>query len=65
MVISIAAFATTEEMKRGLQESFSIREETLNRCYAMENYADLPHAEKNRIYDSVRKEVENSRRKIL
>lgn len=35
-----------------------IRNETLNRCYAIENYKDLPLKEKNRIYDQIRKEVE-------
>lgn len=63
MVISIAAFAPTEEMKRDLQEAFDLRNETLRRCYAMENYAELPRAEKIRIYDTIRQQIENDRRK--
>lgn len=35
-----------------------IRVETLKRCYSIEEYADMPLAEKNRIYDAVRKQIE-------
>ena len=64
MVISIAEFAATETMKKEIQESFDVRNETLKRCCAMENYADLPLAEKNRIYDGIRKQIEAERRTI-
>ena len=64
MVISIAEFAATETMKKEIRESFDVRNETLKRCYAMENYAGLPLAEKNRIYDGIRKQIEAERRRI-
>ena len=64
MVISIAEFAATETMKKEIRESFDVRNETLKRCYAMENYAGLLLAEKNRIYDGIRKQIESERRKI-
>ena len=58
MVLSVSAFAQNSKIAEAVRKSDSIRAETLNRCYAMSGYAELPRAEKNRIYDSVKKIVE-------
>ena len=58
MVINVAAFAENSRVKNTLIDYTKIRNITLDRCYAMEGYAELPIMEKNKIYDRIRKEVE-------
>lgn len=38
-----------------------IRTITLKKCYSMKGYEDLPLEEKNRIYDAIRKEIEEKK----
>jgi hypothetical protein len=38
-----------------------IRIAALKKCYSMEGYADLPLTEKNKIYDSVKAELEKKK----
>lgn len=39
-----------------------LRNETLNRCHAMNGYSELPLAEKNKVYDQVKKQIEKENR---
>ena len=49
-------------MKKG-EKMIDIRTSALKKCYGMEGYADLPLEEKNRIYDSVVKEIMRGEKK--
>ena len=59
MVISIAEYAKTPEIKEYIKQSDYIRNETLNRCYEMDGYEKLSTAGKRKIYDTVRETVIN------
>lgn len=56
-VINIAYFAETPEMKNTLLLYSKIREMTLDQCYAIPDYENLPPAEKDRIYDSIHTKI--------
>lgn len=57
MVRSVAAFAE-EDVRKSVVMSDRIRKETLDRCYSLDGYKNLPREEKNKVYDRVKKEVE-------
>lgn len=58
MVSNIACCAGTDEIKKALVHLADLRTETLRRCYAMEGYETLPLAEKNKIYDRTKRQIE-------
>lgn len=62
-VVNIAEFASTEQIKKDLIFWANLRTETLRRCYAMEGYEALPLAEKNKIYDRTKRQVEEEWKK--
>ena len=55
-VISVAEYAD-ESTRSGILQSDFVRRETLDRCYNMDGYKDLPTAEKNKVYDRIKAEV--------
>jgi len=57
-VVSIAAYADSDAIAAAIIRSDAIRHETLNRCYRKKGYTKLPLAEKNKVYDAVRRMVE-------
>ena len=57
MVISIAAFAPTEEMRNELQKGFDAREIALVLVYRIPGYKEAGLETKNFIYDAVSKKV--------
>ena len=57
VVIDIAYFADTPEMRDELLLSSKVRTMTLDRCYAIQGYETMPRDEKLKIYDRVQSEV--------
>jgi hypothetical protein len=57
VVIDVAYFAETPEIRDAMLLSSKIRAETLKRCYAMPGYENLPHDEKLKTYDSINAQV--------
>ena len=58
MVISVAAYVKNEEVRKVVLKSDNIRRRTLERCYSIPGYADLPRKVKNAVYDDVRLRIE-------
>ena len=50
-----------DEVARVVHRSFCVRNETLNRCYAIDGYADLPANEKCAVYDEMLERVREER----
>ena len=57
MVISVAAYASGEARKFVLK-SDDIRRRTLEKCYSIPGYTELPRKVKNAVYDDVRLRIE-------
>ena len=57
MIISVAAYVKDEEIRRVVLKSDNIRCRTLEKCYAIPGYAELPPEEKNAVYDKVRNDI--------
>ncbi len=45
------------DVQSGIAVSEYIRNETLNRAYAISGYIDMPTDERNKIYDEIRNEI--------
>ena len=56
--MDIAGVVENPDIAAEIMRYSEIRNETLNRCYTMENYKDLSLEEKNKIYDRIKREVE-------
>lgn len=54
-VVNVSAFVNDENLRAVLNRSADIRRKTLNACYQIPGYEDLPLNEKNAIYDAIRK----------
>ena len=63
MVADVAYYAKEKEITRELLFWSLVRAKTLQECYRIPGYAELPTAEKNRIYDEKRNEIERRERK--
>ena len=63
MIISVAAYVKDKEVCEFVLKSDNIRCRTLEKCYSIPGYVELPLKEKNAVYDKVRmiveKEIEN------
>ena len=57
-IISVAAYVKDNEVRKVVLRSDCIRSRTLEKCYAIPGYAELPLKEKNAVYDKVRMIVE-------
>ena len=57
MIISVAAYASGEVRKTVLK-SDNIRRKTLEKCYSIPGYAELPRKVRNAVYDNVRLMIE-------
>ena len=57
MVISVAAYAPNEVRKVVLRSDY-IRNRTLEKCYSIPGYAELPRKVRNAVYDNVRLMIE-------
>ena len=58
MIISVAAYVKDNEVRKFVLKSDNIRCRTLEKCYAIPGYAELPLKEKNAVYDKVRLMIE-------
>ena len=58
MIISVAAYVKDDEVRRAVLKSDNIRRRTLEKCYSIPEYADLPLKVKNVVYDNVRLMIE-------
>lgn len=59
-VVGIGDFVEDSEMKKGLNDSFVLRNRTLDVCYKIPGYEKLPAEEKKQLYDLVKKAVEKN-----
>ena len=63
MIISVAEYVRDNEVRKAVLRSDYIRNKTLEKCYSIPGYAELPRKVKNTVYDNVRlrieKEIEN------
>ena len=57
MIISVAAYASGE-VRKAVLKSDNIRRKTLEKCYSIPGYAELPRKVKNAVYDNVRLMIE-------
>ena len=57
MVISVAAYAS-DEVRKVVLKSDNIRHRTLEKCYSIPGYTELPRKVKNAVYDDVRLRIE-------
>ena len=58
MIISVAAYVKDDEVREVVLKSDNIRRRTLERCYSIPGYADLPRKVRNVVYDNVRLMIE-------
>ena len=58
MIISVAAYVKDDEVRKVVLKSDNIRLRTLERCYSIPGYADMPRKVKNAVYDNVRLMIE-------
>ena len=59
MIISVAKYVKDNKAREGVQRSDNIRRRTLEKCYSIPGYADLPRKVQNAVYDNVRAFIEN------
>ena len=59
MIISVAEYVKENEVREGVRRSDTIRRTTLDKCYSIPGYADLPRKVQNAVYDKVRVLIEN------
>ena len=59
MIISVAEYVKDNEVREGVRRSDNIRRVTLDKCYSIPGYADLPRKVQNAVYDNVRVLIEN------
>ena len=59
MIISVAQYVKDNKVREGVRRSDNIRRRTLDKCYSIPGYADLPRKVQNVVYDNVRALIEN------
>ena len=59
MIISVSEYVKDNEVREGVRGSDNIRRRTLDKCYSIPGYADLPRKVQNAVYDNVRMLIEN------
>ena len=58
MIISVAEYVKDNRVREAVRRSDNIRRRTLERCYSIQGYADLPRKVRNTVYDNVRLMIE-------
>ena len=58
MIISVAAYVKDGKIRNAVLKSDNIRSRTLEKCYTIPGYTELPRKVKNAVYDKVRMKVE-------
>ena len=63
MITSVAEYVRDNEVRKVVLKSDNIRRRTLEKCYSIPGYAELPRKVRNAVYDNVRlmieKDIEN------
>ena len=58
MIISVAEYVRDNEVRKVVLKSDNIRRRTLEKCYSIPGYAELPRKVRNAVYDNVRLMIE-------
>ena len=58
MIISVAEYVKDNRVREAVRRSDNIRRSTLEKCYSIPGYADLPRKVRNAVYDNVRLMIE-------
>ena len=58
MIISVAEYVKDNRVREAVRRSDNIRRGTLEKCYSIPGYADLPQKVRNEVYDNVRLMIE-------
>ena len=58
MIISVAEYVRDNEVRKVVLKSDNIRRRTLEKCYFIPGYAELPRKVRNAVYDNVRLMIE-------
>ena len=58
MIISVAEYVRDNEVRKVVLRSEYIRNRTLEKCYSIPGYAELPRKVRNAVYDNVRLMIE-------
>ena len=58
MIISVAEYVRDNKVRKSVLRSDYIRNKTLEKCYSITGYDELPLKVKNAVYDRVRLSIE-------
>ena len=58
MISSVAEYVKDNRVREAVRRSDNIRRSTLEKCYSIPGYADLPRKVRNAVYDNVRLMIE-------
>ena len=58
MITSVAEYVKDNRVRGAVRRSDKIRRRTLEKCYSVPGYADLPRKVRNKVYDNVRLMIE-------
>lgn len=58
MITSVAEYVKDNRVREAVRRSDKIRCGTLEKCYSVPGYADLPRKVRNKVYDNVRLMIE-------
>ena len=58
MIISVFEYVKDNRVREAVRRSDKIRRRTLETCYSIPGYADLPRKVRNKVYDNVRLMIE-------
>ena len=58
MIISVAEYVKDNEVREVVLKSDNIRRRTLEKCYSIPGYADLPRKVQNAVYDNIKLMIE-------
>ena len=59
MIISVAEYVKDNRVREAVRRSDNIRNRTLEKCYSIPGYADLPRKVQNAVYDNIKLMIEN------
>ena len=58
MIISVAEYVRDNKVRKSVLRSDYIRNKTLEKCYSIPGYAELPRKVKTAVYDNVKSRIE-------
>ena len=64
-IISVAEYVKDSRVREAVRRSDNIRRRTIEKCYSISGYADLPRKVRNDVYDNVRVMIEKEKRKWI